>query len=309
MLRESAFTCAASSGAASAAPQRTNARSRKRPTIGTTRSRLTRSSTSLLARLQAATDAGSEGISAAGTSARLATVSSSGSARPGTDARLSAVTRPNWAGKPRCATATSAGGRRFSPHRKNSVRSGRKTRDTVIIAPVFCSRWFPGADALSSSELEQYSATVYEFRAWQPAAIDDFLPCSMREATRIAESRTDRYATRRAWAISRRSIGRSCASSSVTTAIVSPSSDMNSTSYAFPSRWTCTIVPTSPAASFSPGRSDVSTTRSCSLNAGVRYLCRGYAVISRGRYSASTIHTVRTNGGRPSGACNDPSTM
>lgn len=86
-----------------------------------------------------------------------------------------------------------------------------------------------------------------------------------REAVSPAALTTGGYATRLACVISRCSTGRTCECSSVATATVSPSSATNSTSNAFPSRYICTTVPTSPVASLSAGRSTVSTTRSCSL--------------------------------------------
>jgi len=67
-----------------------------------------------------------------------------------------------------------------------------------------------------------------------------------------------------AWAISSCCTGRTCSARSVATAIVSPSSVMNSTSYPLPSSCTSTTVPMSPAARPWSGRSHVSTTSSSS---------------------------------------------
>ena len=81
MLRASAATRAASSGAESAAAQRASIVPPWRTRVGTTRSRLTRSSASLLASVQVAIEAGSAAMSAAGIMARRASVSNRGSAR------------------------------------------------------------------------------------------------------------------------------------------------------------------------------------------------------------------------------------
>jgi hypothetical protein len=67
-----------------------------------------------------------------------------------------------------------------------------------------------------------------------------------------------------AWAISSCCTARTCSARSVATAIVSPSSVMNSTSYPLPSSCTSTTVPMSPAARPWSGRSHVSTTSSSS---------------------------------------------
>jgi diadenosine tetraphosphate (Ap4A) HIT family hydrolase len=82
---------------------------------------------------------------------------------------------------------------------------------------------------------------------------------------RIATTAMPRYdAIDLAWAISSSCTARTCSARSVATAIVLPSSAMNSTSYPLPSSCTSTTVPMSPAARPSSGRLHVSTAMSSS---------------------------------------------
>jgi diadenosine tetraphosphate (Ap4A) HIT family hydrolase len=88
---------------------------------------------------------------------------------------------------------------------------------------------------------------------------------SVTVVLRIATTAMPRYdAIDPAWAISSCCTARTCSARSVATAIVSPSSVMNSTSYPLPSSCTSTTVPISPAARPWSGRSHVSTTSSSS---------------------------------------------